>query len=85
MFFDLETWIWPVFGWEFEVMDIDVWNNWIHALTTDPYVYISEIIGAVILIILILNFRIYKIKNLKNFLRKGTLMEKKICKFTNKV
>ncbi len=45
------TLIWPIYGWGFEKLDLSNWwaNIW-HAVLTDPYVYVPEIIGAIILV-----------------------------------
>ena len=44
------TLLWPLYGFTFEKMDLTHWvQNILHALRTDPGVYVPELIGAVIL------------------------------------
>jgi len=46
-----QTLLWPLLGLAFERVDISNWiPNIFYALTTDPAVYIPELVGAVILI-----------------------------------
>lgn len=44
------TLLWPIYGWGFEKLDLSNWwaNIW-DALLTQPYVFVPEIIGALIL------------------------------------
>ncbi len=44
------TLFWPVYGFTFDRMDLTNWiPNILHALVTDPQVYVPELVGTVIL------------------------------------
>ncbi len=44
------TLFWPVYGFTFDRMDLTNWiPNILHALVTDPQVYVPELVGMVIL------------------------------------
>ena len=68
MFLDPRTSLWPLLG-PFESYDFRVYQ-WIEAYR-DPYVITEEIAGALLLIILILNWKLFIPSNLKSFLRRG--------------
>jgi len=51
MWFTPQTLFWPLFGFQFERLDISDWTiNIFQELLTDPAVYIPELLGTVILI-----------------------------------
>lgn len=51
MWLQPQTLFWPLYGFAFERVDLTHWvENILYALHTDPYIYVSEIIGAAILI-----------------------------------
>ena len=43
LWFDPYTWLWPMFGWSFEFKDVEVWEHWLTALLTNPYIIFTEI------------------------------------------
>jgi inner membrane protein len=54
MWFETETLLWPLYGFAFERRDINNWLQWQwNELLTQPGVYIPEIVGGVILIMLV--------------------------------
>jgi hypothetical protein len=51
MWLSPQTLFWPLFGFQFERLDISNWTiNIFQELLTDPAVYIPELLGTVILI-----------------------------------
>ena len=76
MWEDPKTWLWPIYGWEFEYLDIDVWDRWLTALVSDPFISITETIGIIILIIIIIQFKLFKMENLKTFFKTGRMQLK---------
>lgn len=65
-----ETFFWPAYRWDFPAIDFDP-SRWLEMLLTDPYIYISEILGAIILLALFFNYRMYKWDNFKRVLKTG--------------
>jgi len=66
------TLLWPLYGVTFDKIELTHWlQNMLHALLTDPTVYIPEIIGGAILVwfawVLVSN------RNLYSFITKGRL------------
>ena len=51
-----KTWIWPAYGWDFDRLESDIWEKWFEALSNNPYIYTTEILGAAILIIIFIYF-----------------------------
>lgn len=49
---DLETWFWPMFG-GFEVRVSSGVPAWVSTLLTDPYVWVTESLGLVLLVVLL--------------------------------
>ena len=50
MWLDPRTFLWPLYGWTFEKVDISHWlEEILTSLQTEPSVYIPEIIGALLL------------------------------------
>jgi len=44
------TYLWPFYGWNFPKGDPEGWfRQWVENLLTDPWVYVPEIIGGIIL------------------------------------
>jgi hypothetical protein len=68
MFQDPSSSLWPLLG-PFESYDFEV-SKWIEALG-DPYIIAEEGIGMVLIIIFILNNRLFIWKELKRFVLKG--------------
>jgi len=72
MWLDLQTLLWPLYGWGFPKQVISHWwEHILQGLFTNPWVYLPEIIGAVIL----LGFGIVLAKRrmMKEFLFRGKL------------
>jgi inner membrane protein len=47
-----KTLFWPLYGWSFPKSNPELWiDQWLSVLSSDPSVYIPEIIGALILLI----------------------------------
>ncbi len=43
------TYLWPLYGWSFPKGDPEGWFwQWVESLLTDPWVYVSEIVGGII-------------------------------------
>ena len=69
------TWYWPLWGWSFESSDVDVWEHWIDALFTNPYVSIGELAGLGILATVFVFFRLYQKDNFLYGLKNGRLFK----------
>ncbi len=72
MWEDIHTLFWPVFGIGFPRIDIEFSDYWTHLLS-DPYIYLSEILGALIIIIIIIRYRLFIKIRLFGFFRDGKL------------
>ncbi len=70
MFRDLKTSFWPLLG-PFESYDFNV-SQWFDALL-DPYVITEEIIGVIIIVMFVANFRIFNKEKLQLLLKKGRI------------
>lgn len=47
-----ETFLWPIYGWRFPPGNPDEWLSlWVKLLLNDPYVYVPEITGGVIILL----------------------------------
>jgi membrane-bound metal-dependent hydrolase YbcI (DUF457 family) len=73
MFIEYETWFWPIFGWEFKIKYLNVWEKWLEALISDPYVIIGEISGLIIILIIVVQFKLFNKNNIIKFLKTGIL------------
>jgi len=72
MWLDLQTLLWPLYGWGFPKEDISHWwENIFQGLFTNPWVYVPEIIGAMILARL--GLMLIKKRMVGEFLFRGTL------------
>ena len=69
-----KTMLWPVFGFGFESYDMDVWEHWLEALTTNPYVIAGEVAGLVILVVVFVVFKVYVKENFLRGLKRGRLL-----------
>jgi hypothetical protein len=69
------TWFWPLFGFGFKSYDYNVWEHWLKALFTDPYVITGEISGLVILLTVFFAFGMYRKENFLRGLKRGRLLE----------
>ena len=64
------TFLWPLHGWTFEKTDINHWlERMLAHLTTDPSIWVTEIIGGLILAAFLLN--LVRQKRLCQFLKNG--------------
>jgi len=73
------TLFWPMLGWEFPKLYLEdyaghIWDTLLH----NPQAYVPEIIGITIIIGFIAYFRLYKVENLKAFLKSGKLEVKPV-------
>jgi inner membrane protein len=73
LWIDPQTWLWPYYGWQFESQQIDIWAHWLIALTSDPYIITTEILGIIVILAVFINFKLIRKKNLSLFIRKGKL------------
>ncbi len=67
-----DTLFWPLYGWSFPRGDSNIvlfFKNMLIELISSPGTYISEITGAIVL--LVFTWRLIKLKSLNNFIRKG--------------
>ena len=65
-----ETLFWPALRLDFPRTDFDP-SRWIEILLTDPYVYISEIVGAGILLVMFFYFGMYRWDKFKQVFASG--------------
>lgn len=56
----------------------DPFGFWLYKLLHDPFTYITEIVGLIILIFVIINNKLYSFNNIKVFLLKNSKKELKI-------
>jgi inner membrane protein len=70
MWLDVKTLLWPLYGFSFERLDLTGWpqRTWM-ALLTDPGIYIPEIVGGVILLLLL--WVLVRNRNLFAFIKNG--------------
>lgn len=65
--------LWPMFGFGFEELEMDVWSHWWEELFHNEYVIIGEMAGLLILVTVFVFFRIYEKDNFLLGLKKGRL------------
>lgn len=70
---DPKTWLWPYHGWRFESLDLNVWQHWLEALLSDPYVQVTEILGIIVVIAIIFHFKLTNWQNFSRLLRTGRI------------
>ena len=68
-----ETLFWPTLRWDFPRTGFDP-ARWIEMLFTDPYIYISEIIGAGILLALFIYYGMYRWDKFKRVFATGNFV-----------
>src|SRR5271157_778232 len=69
-----QTLFWPLLRWEFPKYDLEDYLVYIlNSLFTHPDAYIPEIIGIVILFWFIVYFKLYKLDNIKSFMKSGNI------------
>jgi hypothetical protein len=66
------TFLWPLLGFGYERLDIE-FGDYFTILVSNPYVFIGEIIGAAILVIIFFRVQLYKRDNLKEAIQTGSL------------
>jgi hypothetical protein len=55
------TFLWPAYGWGFPEGTLQNWLlHWMQSLLTDPYVYVPEIIGGMIIIFFVVKLTLQK-------------------------
>ena len=70
MWLSPRTLLWPLYGFSFEKVDLTYWTqDMFHALLTNPMVWISELVGAAIVICFV--WLLVRRGNLYAFLRNG--------------
>ncbi len=72
MWEDPHTLYWPLFGTSFPRLDIEI-GDFLTILLTNPYVYLTEILGALILTTLLIRHRLFIKIRLFSFLKHGKL------------
>ncbi len=72
MWEDAHTLFWPLFGTGFSRSDIE-FSDYLTILLTNPFVYITEILGALIIITLFVKHRLYMNIHFFSFLNDGKL------------
>jgi hypothetical protein len=65
-----ETLFWPAFRWDFPQIGFDP-SKWIEMLLTNPYIYISEIIGAGIMLFLFFYYGMHRWEKFKRVFQTG--------------
>jgi len=69
-----ETYLWPAYGWSFPKGNPEGWFwQWIETLLTNPWVYIPEITGGLILLLFFIKM-VYE-KKIQNFIYTGKLYD----------
>lgn len=72
MWFEAETLLWPLYGFAFERRDLNNWLQWQwNEVLTEPGVYIPEIVGGAILILLV--WVVVRNRKVFAFIRNGKL------------
>jgi len=61
----------PFIMYDFIIIEDPLWH-WFYKLFNDPLVYLTEIIGILILIFILLNNRLFNRKDLVRFLKRNT-------------
>jgi inner membrane protein len=71
MWLDPRTLLWPIYGLTFERADLTNWaQNILSALFSDPAVYVPEIVGGG-LILVVFSVRLIRNKEVRRFFRYG--------------
>lgn len=66
------TLLWPLTGTGFPRIGVE-FGDYFGILFSNPYVYISEIIGAIILIVIFIKFKLYQRTRFANLIKSGEL------------
>ena len=66
------TLIWPLLGTSFPKISVE-FGDYFNILISNPYVYISEIIGLAIIITIVIRTKLYLKSNLKAYFKRGRL------------
>ncbi len=64
----------PFFMYEFIIID-DPFGLWLHTLLNNPVVYLTEITGILIFIFVLINNKLYNIKEITNYLKRNVNLE----------
>jgi len=70
---DPGTWLWPAFGWGFKYSDISPWESWFSALTSNPFIITTELLGIIALITVFVGFKLYTKKRFVNIVKTGKI------------
>jgi hypothetical protein len=66
------TLFWPLLGSDYTKLDIE-FGDYFTILLSEPFVYITETIGAAVIITLFIRHKLYLKANFRAYLKKGTL------------
>lgn len=69
---DPPTLFWPLLGTSFPKLDVDI-SDYFTILLSEPYIFIGEILGAAIIVVLFIRHRLFIGAHFANFLKRGTL------------
>jgi hypothetical protein len=72
MWENTHTLFWPLFGTSFPRLDIEI-SDYFTIILTDPYVYVTEILGTLIIITLFIRHQLFIKIHLFRFLKDGKL------------
>jgi membrane-bound metal-dependent hydrolase YbcI (DUF457 family) len=67
---DFHTLFWPIFGLGYNRLDVD-FGDYLGILMSDWFALTGELLGALIIVIFFVGFKLYKGKNFKDFLKRG--------------
>ena len=74
IWFEPAVMLWPLLGLAFPPEPVpQSFDSYFHVLLTDPYVQFGEIVGGAILVATVWRYRLYRLENLKRFLKDGRL------------
>jgi membrane-bound metal-dependent hydrolase YbcI (DUF457 family) len=66
------TLFWPLLGTGFPKMGVE-FGDYFEILLTNPVIYIGEIIGSIIMVLMFIRFRLYVKNNFVKFFKKGQI------------
>ncbi len=66
------TLFWPLLGTSFPRLDIEI-SDYFNILLSDPYILVSEVLGILIILTLLVRYRLFIREQFFNFLRDGKL------------
>jgi len=66
------TLLWPLLGTSFPRLDIEI-SDYFTILLSDPYIFVTEVLGIMIILTLLVKYRLFIREQFFNFLRDGKL------------